>query len=148
MRQVAEVIFCLIVFLVALLAVTKRAAYTHSHRSDGEYKHDEDRAVDGALGLFRRAFHGLIAHGASLGKSGRGRQGEDPSQQCPAKFRQHAQCEFLLSRQPYGNPTPLGGGNTRPASGKKKKYMMMKQAVTEVTISQRINAVSNFRCMK
>ena len=36
----------------------------------------------------------------------------------------------------------------RPASGKKKKYMIMKQATTENIIIHRINAVSNFKCMK
>src|SRR5271169_1594668 len=33
---------------------------------------------------------------------------------------------------PCCTPTPLGGGFTRSASGKKKKYMMMKHAVTEI----------------
>jgi hypothetical protein len=36
----------------------------------------------------------------------------------------------------------------RPASGKKKKYMMMKHAVTENTSIHRMSARSNFRCMK
>src|SRR5271169_6525366 len=49
---------------------------------------------------------------------------------------------------PCCKPTPFGGGCTRSASGKKKKYMMTKHAVTEITSSQRIKAFSNFRCIK
>src|SRR5450631_3914228 len=45
-------------------------------------------------------------------------------------------------------PTPFGGGCTRSASGKKKKNMIMKHAVTEITNIQRISAFSNFKCMK
>ena len=35
-----------------------------------------------------------------------------------------------------------------PASGKKKKYMIMKHATTEIVIIHRMSAVSNFKCMK
>src|SRR5579872_2353898 len=45
-------------------------------------------------------------------------------------------------------PTPFGGGCTLSASGKKKKYMMMKHAVTEITSIHRMIAFSNFKCMK
>jgi hypothetical protein len=36
----------------------------------------------------------------------------------------------------------------RPASGKKKKYMITKQPVTAITSIHRMIAFSNFKCMK
>ena len=51
---------------------------------------------------------------------------------------------FLASFINYCTPSR----KTRPASGKKKKYIMMKHAVTDNTSIHRISARSNFRCMK
>ena len=51
---------------------------------------------------------------------------------------------FLTSFMTYCTPSR----KIRPASGKKKKYMIMKHAVTESTSIHRMSARSNFRCMK
>jgi hypothetical protein len=51
---------------------------------------------------------------------------------------------FLIRFMTYCTPSR----KIRPASGKKKKYIMMKHAVTENTSIQRMSARSNFKCMK
>lgn len=51
---------------------------------------------------------------------------------------------FFTSFMAYWTPSR----KIRPASGKKKKYMMMKHAVTDNTSIQRMRARSNFKCMK
>jgi len=51
---------------------------------------------------------------------------------------------FLASFINYCTPSR----KIRPASGKKKKYIMMKHAVTDNTSIHRMIARSNFKCMK
>jgi hypothetical protein len=51
---------------------------------------------------------------------------------------------FLASFINYCTPSR----KIRPASGKKKKYMVSDHAVTESTSIQRMSARSNFKCMK
>lgn len=61
-----------------------------------------------------------------------------------ARLQTLLRSNFIAIPYPYRTPRR----KMRPASGKKKKYMITKQPVTEITSNQRISAVSNFKCMK
>ena len=52
----------------------------------------------------------------------------------------HSQTNLRSEAFMIPTATSLPTATTRPASGKKKKYMMMKHAVTEITSIQRISA--------
>ncbi len=126
------------VFAVAALAVADGETCSEEHYAHRRSQQDEDCPVQRALRGLGSGFRIGVAHGATLGE-GRSSPAAEKQEQCrdtPFGSEIHGSCHF----------TPRL--TIRPASGKKKKYMMMKQATTEKVSIQRIRAFSNFRCMK
>ena len=138
---------------VAPLPIANREPESHYHNAQGRHQHDKNCTIERALSFLRCSPRSGIAHGATLGEGGTNSKCQNRCQQRPAQLREeaHRNVEFLylpIQSSSYCKPTPFGGGITRPASGKKKKYMITKQAVTDSTSIHRINDFSNFKCMK
>ncbi len=125
-----------VIFLIAPLSVANGEAESKNHDSDRRRQHYQDGPVQRPLTFLGRSLGRRITHGAALGERGRSPQRHQQQQESQTRFPRMFHSYFTPSVR------------TRPASGKKKKYMMMKHAVTENTSIQRIKAVSNFRCMK
>src|ERR1700680_3635217 len=135
-----------VILAVAPSPIPNGKAESQHHDAERRRQHYKDGAVKRALRFSGRGLRIGITHGAPLREGGSHPRRKNPSQQNPTILRKQIHRNADLT--PYCKPTPFGGGSTRPASGKKKKYIMMKQAVTEITSIQRINAFSNFKCMK
>jgi len=130
----------LIRILIAPLSIPESqhsANHHNAHRGQQQHQH---RAIQRLLTLLRSGPRIRIAHRATLPKRRR----------CPESTGQQKNCENITQKchDFCPIPTPLGGGFTRSASGKKKKYIITKHPVTEITSIQRMIAFSNFKCMK
>jgi hypothetical protein len=136
----------LIRFAVAALAVSQSKPKPKHHNSNRRNQQHQDRPIQSALPFFRRTLRNRIAHGAALRPGGHCRKAHQQQQHQKPRFHCHELHTELPD--PYCTPNPFGGGRMRPASGKKKQYIITKQAVTEITSIHRMIAFSNFRCMK
>jgi hypothetical protein len=130
----------LIRILIAPLPIPNREHSAENHYSNRRQQQHQHGLIQRLLALLRRGLGIRIAHRAALTESRR----------CPERTRQQKDCERITQKchDCCPIPTPFGGGWTRSASGKKKKYIITKHAVTAITSIQRMIAFSNFRCMK
>jgi len=119
-------------FPIPLTRIANNQSGSQGDRTERRRHHEENRPVNRPLTFLGGGFRVSTAHRASLGKRRR----------CPQSQKQHGHGNFLVRH--HFTPIVI----TRSASGKKKKYMMMKHETTDKVIIQRISAFSNFRCMK
>ena len=130
------------VLLIAFFSIPKRKSNADRHSSKRWDQQNQNGPAQRALPILRRTLRALVAHLAPLREGRRCRERQHKSQHPTGKAP--GEVNSVETSCHYFTPNC----KIRSASGKKKKYMITKQADTEITSSQRISARSNFRCMK